>query len=67
MGTGESFQVDISVKILDVIHMTWKDFVGFSESKHKSENKFNTLRTASQSHLWTNKYGPRLAEEFSID
>ena len=34
LGTGKLFQVDVSVEILHVIHMTLKDCIVFSESKH---------------------------------
>ena len=44
------FQVDVSIKRLHVNHMNIKDCIIFSESKHTSEHKSNTLRTGSSSH-----------------
>ena len=46
----KSFQVDVYVERLHVIHTTLKDCIRFSESKHPSKHKSNTLRTGYSSH-----------------
>ena len=67
---GFFFKVDLYVEILHVIQTTLKDCIRFSKSKHPSNQKSNTLRTVSSSHLeliskvydhqksleWTNKH-----------
>ena len=55
---GKCYQVEVSVEILHVSHITLKDCIGFSESEHPSEHKSNKLHTGLSSYLWTHNYGP---------
>ena len=48
---GKRFQIDVSVEILDIIHIDLKKCIIFSKGKHPSDHKSNKLNMGLSSHL----------------